>query len=72
MKAADRAAAISTLIHTARINDVDPHAWLADVLARLQDHPGAEEERSLQRQLAGELVWQVLGQPSRRGADFKS
>ena len=34
-----RAAAIYTLIHTARINDVDPHAWLADVLARLQDHP---------------------------------
>ena len=34
-----RAAAIYTLIHTARTNDVDPHAWLADVLARLQDHP---------------------------------
>ena len=34
-----RAAAIYTLIHSARINDVDPHAWLADVLARLQDHP---------------------------------
>ena len=34
-----RAAAIYTLIHTARINDVDPHAWLADVLARLQYHP---------------------------------
>ena len=34
-----RAAAIYTLIHTARINDVDPHAWLADILARLQDHP---------------------------------
>jgi transposase len=34
-----RAAAIYTLIQTARLNDVDPHAWLADVLARLQDHP---------------------------------
>ena len=34
-----RAAAIYTLIHSARINDIDPHAWLADVLARLQDHP---------------------------------
>jgi transposase len=34
-----RAAAIYTLIPTARLNDVDPQAWLADVLARLQDHP---------------------------------
>jgi transposase len=34
-----RAAAIYTLIETAKLNDVDPHAWLADVLARLQDHP---------------------------------
>lgn len=34
-----RAAAIYTLIQTARLNDVDPQAWLADVLARLQDHP---------------------------------
>jgi transposase len=23
----------------AKLNDVDPLAWLADVLARLQDHP---------------------------------
>ncbi len=34
-----RAAAIYTLIDTAKLNDVDPQAWLADVLARLQDHP---------------------------------
>jgi transposase len=34
-----RAAALYTLIQTARLNDVDPQAWLADVLARLQDHP---------------------------------
>jgi transposase len=34
-----RAAAIYTLVQTAKLNDVDPHAWLADVLARLQDHP---------------------------------
>jgi transposase len=34
-----RAAAIYTLIQTARLNDVDPQAWLADVLARLPDHP---------------------------------
>ena len=35
----DRAALMYTLIQTARLNDVDPHAWLADVLARLKDHP---------------------------------
>jgi transposase len=34
-----RAAAIYTLIQTAKLNDVDPQAWLADVLARLHDHP---------------------------------
>jgi transposase len=35
----ERAAAIYTLIETAKLNDVDPQAWLADVLARLPDHP---------------------------------
>jgi transposase len=34
-----RAAAMYTLIQTAKLNDIDPHAWLADVLARLPDHP---------------------------------
>jgi transposase len=34
-----RAAAVYTLIQTAKLNDVDPQAWLADVLARLHDHP---------------------------------
>jgi transposase len=33
-----RAAAIYTLIETAKLNDIDPRAWLADVLARLPDH----------------------------------
>jgi transposase len=27
-----------TLIQTAKLNNVDPRAWLADVLARLTDH----------------------------------
>ncbi len=35
----DRAAALYTLIETARLNDVDPRAWLADVFARINDHP---------------------------------
>jgi transposase len=34
-----RAAAIYTLVETAKLNDIDPQAWLTDVLARLQDHP---------------------------------
>jgi len=28
-----------TLLQTAKLNGVDPHAWLADVLARINDHP---------------------------------
>jgi len=31
----ERAAAMYSLITTAKLNDVDPHAWLADVLARI-------------------------------------
>ena len=37
-----RAAAVYTLIETCKMNDVDPHAWLADVLARLPDHPASK------------------------------
>ena len=33
-----RAAAMYTLIETAKLNDIDPQAWLADVLARVHDH----------------------------------
>ena len=34
-----RAAVMYTLIETAKLCDVDPKAWLADVLARIADHP---------------------------------
>lgn len=34
-----RAAALYSLIVTAKMNDVDPQAWLADVLARIAAHP---------------------------------
>lgn len=37
----ERAAAIYSLIATATLNDVDPRAWLADVLKRIADHPAA-------------------------------
>ncbi|GJD98778.1 IS66 family transposase [Methylobacterium isbiliense] len=38
-RGAERAAAIATLIMTAKLNDIDPQAWLADVLARIAGHP---------------------------------
>lgn len=34
-----RAAVMYSLIETAKLNDVDPKAWLADILARIPDHP---------------------------------
>ena len=37
----ERAAAIYTLIATAKLNDIDPEAWLADVLRRINDHPAS-------------------------------
>ena len=34
-----RAAFFNSLIVTAKLNDVDPQAWLADVLGRIASHP---------------------------------
>jgi len=34
-----RAAVMYSLIVTAKMNDIDPQAWLADVLARIAEHP---------------------------------
>ena len=36
-----RAAAMYSMIVTAKLNDVDPRAWLAHVLARIADHPAS-------------------------------
>ena len=30
-----------SLIVTSKLNDVDPRAWLADVLARIADYPAS-------------------------------
>ena len=30
---------MATLIMTAKLNDIDPQAWLADLLARIADMP---------------------------------
>ena len=38
-KAAVRAAAMYTLIGTAKLNDVDPQTWLTDVLGRIAETP---------------------------------
>ena len=35
----ERAAIMYSLIITCKLNDVDPQAWLADVLARIAEHP---------------------------------
>jgi len=42
-----RAAAMYSLIITAKMNDVDPQAWLADVLARIATHPAHRLEELL-------------------------
>lgn len=46
---ARRAAAVYTLIETAKLNGIDPRSWLADMLVRLPDHPA--------RQIADLLPW---------------
>jgi transposase len=38
----ERAAALYSLIVTAKMNDIDPQAWLADVLARIAQHPARD------------------------------
>ena len=42
-----RAAAMYSLIVTAKLNDVDPQAWLADVLARIAEHPARRVDELL-------------------------
>jgi len=42
-----RAAAMYSLIVTAKMNDIDPQAWLADVLARIASHPASKLDELL-------------------------
>lgn len=44
-----RAAALYSLIETAKLNDLNPQHYLADMLARIGDHPA--------RQIANLLPW---------------
>ena len=42
-----RAAVMYSLIVTAKMNDVDPQAWLADTLARIAEHPAKQIDQLL-------------------------
>ena len=42
-----RAAALYSLIVSAKMNDIDPQAWLADVLARIAEHPASRLDELL-------------------------
>src|SRR5205085_5739508 len=57
-----RAAAIYSLIVTAKLNDVDPQAWLADVLARIAGHPSHRIDDLLP------WNWQPRNAPRRQAA----
>src|SRR5262249_54858445 len=57
-----RAAAIYSLIVTAKLNNVDPQAWLADVLARIADHPAHSIDQLLP------WNWQPRSAPQRQAA----
>lgn len=46
-RGAERAATVATLIMTAKLNEVDPQAWLADVLARVAGHPAQQLDELL-------------------------
>ena len=59
-RGAERAAVMYTLIQTAKLNDVDPQAWLADVLRRIADTP--------QTRLAELLPWNWLRRSATLGA----
>src|ERR1700736_2897024 len=56
----ERSAAMFTLIETAKLNDVDPQGWLADVLRRINDHPAAK--------LAELLPWNWKDPPAKLAA----
>jgi len=43
----ERAAAMYSLIVSAKLNDVDPQAWLADVLGRIAGHPARKLDELL-------------------------
>jgi len=57
-----RAATMYSLIVTAKMNDVDPQAWLADVLARIAGHPASRIDELLP------WYWRPRSEPHSRAA----
>ncbi len=41
-RGAERAAALYSLIETAKLNNLDPEAYLRDVLGRIAEHPASK------------------------------
>ena len=52
----ERAAAVYSLIGTAKLNGVDPEAWLRHVLAHIADHPVNRVDEFLPWHCAGQLA----------------
>ena len=57
-----RAAAMYSLIVTAKLNNIDPQAWLADVLARIAGHPASRLDELLP------WNWRLAIAPANRAA----
>ena len=57
-----RPAHLHSLIVTAKMNDVDPQAWLADVLARIAEHPVQKLDELLP------WNWRLLKEPVSQAA----
>ena len=47
LRAGQRAAAVMSLLQSARLNGIDPYAYIKDVLTRLPTHPAARIEELL-------------------------
>lgn len=56
----ERAAAIYSLVETAKLNGLDPQAYLRDVLARIADHPINRIDELLPWNIGGRHVEQRL------------
>ena len=61
-KGGERAAAIYSLIEAAKLNGVDPEAWLRNTISRIADHP-----RTLALELPRCLILTRAGTDSREG-----
>ncbi len=56
----ERAAAIYTLVESAKLNGLDPEAYLRDILGRIADHPN--------KRIGHLLPWNVAKHPAARAA----